>query len=236
MAGSSRRRPRAGEVKAVAVDVDGTLTTDNRRVGLDAVAALRRVDDSGVPVMLASGNVLPIAYALSMYLGFSGPIIAENGGLICHEQKIWTLGDPRGPKAAYEAVLDRMDAPRLFTDKWRVTEVALRPVVKLEDVERIVKKTGLEVDVLTSGFAIHIMTKGMNKLVGVRRACEILDIPLGSTAAIGDADNDMMMIKECGFGVAVGNAFSGTKRIASHVTKGRNGRGVVEALEWLRLI
>ncbi len=235
MAGS-RRRPGEGEVRAVAVDVDGTLSTDDRRVGLEAVAALRKVDDSGVPVMLASGNVLPIAYALSLYLGFKGPIIAENGGLVCHEQRIWTLGDPKKPKAAYRAVLEKMEAPRLFTDKWRVTEVALRPVVSLAEVKRIVKATGLEVDVLTSGFAFHIMTRGMNKLVGVKKACEILDIPLESVAAIGDADNDMTMIRECGYGVAVGNAFSGTKRIASHVTRGKNGAGVVEALKWLRLV
>ena len=232
MAGS-RRRPRAGEVKAVAVDVDGTLTDESRRVGLEAIAALRKVEDSGVHVMLASGNVLPIAYALSIYLGFKGPIVAENGGIVCHEQKIWTLGDPRKPKAAYRHLLTKMDAPRLFTDKWRVTEVALRPIVKLETVRRHLR--GFDVDVLTSGYAIHIMTKGMNKVVGVRKASEILDIPIGEVAAVGDADNDLAMIAECGFGVAVGNAFVGTRKAASHVTKGKNGAGVVEALEWLRL-
>jgi len=151
----SRRRPRPGEVKAVAVDVDGTLTDDSRRVGLDAVAALRKVEDSGVHVMLASGNVLPIAYALSTYLGFKGPVIAENGGLVCYEQKVYMQGDPRKPKAAYRHLLTKMDAPRLFTDKWRVTEIGLRPVVKLAAVKRAVK--GFDVDVLTSGYAIHIM-------------------------------------------------------------------------------
>lgn len=233
MAGA-RRRPRQGEVKAVAVDVDGTLTDNSRRVGLEAVAALRSVADSGVPVMLASGNVLPIAYAISTYLGLKGPVIAENGGIVCHEQKIWRLGDPRAAKAAYKHLLTKMDAPRLFTDKWRVTEIGLRPIVKLEDVKRIVR--GFDVDVQTSGYAIHIMTKGMNKFVGVRKSCEILGISVNGVAAIGDSDNDMTMIRECGFGVAVGNAFEGTKRVASHVTKGANSAGVVEGLEWLRLI
>jgi len=216
------------------VDVDGTLTDESRRVGLDAIAALRNVEDSGVPVMLASGNVLPIAYALSVYLGFNGPIIAENGGIVCNGQQIYIQGDPRKPKAAYKHLLTEMDAPRLFTDKWRVTEVALRPIMKLATVKRVLR--GMDVDVQTSGYAIHIMTKGMNKLVGVEKACEILSLPLESVAAIGDADNDMNMICHCGFGVAVGNAFVGTKRVASHVTRGENGAGVVEALKWLRLV
>jgi len=235
VAGSRRRpTPGKGEVRAVAVDVDGTLTRADRRVGLGAVEALRKVEDSGVPVMLASGNVLPIAFALSTYLGFKGPVIAENGGIVCHNQRIWTLGDPRVPKAAYRHLLTKIDAPRLFTDKWRVTEVALRPIVKLETVRRHLR--GFDVDVLSSGFAVHIMTKGMNKVVGVRKACEILDIPINEAAAIGDADNDIGMITECGFGIAVGNAFAGTKKVASHVVRGEDGAGVVEALEWLRLV
>lgn len=228
------RRPRPGEVKAVAVDVDGTLTDDSRRVGLEAVAALRAVQDSGVPVMLASGNVLPIAYALSMYLGMKGPVIAENGGIVCHEQRTCVLGDPRKAKAAYKHLLTKMDAPRLFTDKWRVTEIGLRPVVKFEAVKKALR--GFDVDVQTSGYAIHIMTKGMNKFEGVKRACELLGISVGEVAAIGDSNNDMAMIRGCGFGVAVGNAYAGTKRAAAHVTRGKNGKGVVEALEWLRLL
>ena len=233
MAGA-RRRPRPGEVKAVAIDVDGTLTEDSRRIGLGAIAALRKVEDSGVPVMLASGNVLPIAYALSTYLGFRGPIIAENGGIVCYEQRVCMLGDPRKAKAAYAHLLTKMDAPRLFTDKWRVTEIGLRPVVKVEAVRRALR--GFDVDVQTSGYAVHIMSKGMNKFVGVKRACEILGTSVQEVAAIGDSDNDLKMIRQCGFGVAVGNAYAGTKKAASHVTKRKNGEGVVEALEWLRLI
>jgi len=230
---SRKGRPDKGDVKALAVDVDGTLADDCRRVNLDAVADLRKVQDSGVPVMLASGNVLPIAYALSNYLGLTGPIIAENGGIVCHEQKIWVLGDARGPLEAYEHLLTKMDAERLFTDKWRETEVGLRREVSLEKVREILK--GWDVEVETTGWAIHIMKKGMDKFVGVVKGCELLGISPKDVAAIGDSDNDEMMIRECGWGIAVGNAFDGTKRAASFVAKGSDGAGVIEGLRWLRL-
>jgi phosphoglycolate phosphatase (TIGR01487 family) len=220
-------------VKALAVDVDGTLSDDKRRVSLEAVAALRRAQDSGVQVMLASGNVLPIAYALSNYLGFAGPVIAENGGIVCHAQKVWVLGDQRRPMHAYEHLRTRMEAERLFTDRWRETEVGLRRDVDLDEVKRILD--GWDVEVETTGWAIHIMNTGMNKFVGVRKACEILGIAVGDVAAIGDSDNDEMMIRECGWGVAVGNAFEGTKSAASFVAAGRNGSGVIEGLRWLGL-
>ena len=112
-------RPEKGEVRAVVVDIDGTLTDDSRRMSLEAVAALRRVNDSGVVVMLASGNVLPIAYAISTYMGFDGPMVAEYGGIVCHRQKVWVLGHPERPKEAYGHLLTKMPAERLFTDRWR---------------------------------------------------------------------------------------------------------------------
>lgn len=221
-------------VKALAVDVDGTLSDDRRRVSLEAVEALRRVQDSGVPVMLASGNVLPISYALSNYLGLTGPVIAENGGIVCHDQKIWILGDQKRPKEAYEYLRTKMDAERLFTDRWRETEIGLKRDVDLEKVKSVLK--GWEVEVETTGWAVHILTKGMNKFVGVRKACEILGITVDDVAAFGDSDNDEMMIRGCGWGIAVGNAFECTKEAASFTAKGANGAGVVEGLRWLRLV
>ena len=229
-----RDRPGPGKIRALAVDVDGTLADDSRRVHLGAVAALRKVNDSGVPVMLASGNVLPIAYALSNYLGLTGPIIAENGGIVSYKQKIWILGDPESPRKAYDFLKTKMDAERLFTDRWRETEVGLKRDVSLEKVRETLK--GWDVEVQTTGWAVHIMHKGMNKFVGVRKGCELLDISAKDVAAVGDSDNDEMMISECGWGVAVGNAFDGTKHVASFVARSPDGAGVIEGLEWLGLL
>ncbi len=230
-----RGRPSPGDVKAVVVDIDGTLTDESRRMSLEAVSALRRAEDSGVRVVLASGNVLPIAYAVSTYMGFKGPIVSENGGIVSHGQQVWMLGKADGPKAAWELVKDGLpEAERLFTDRWRETEVGMRQDVDVETVRGLVET--LEVDVQTTGWAIHIMAKGMDKVVGVRKACELMGLGLEDVAAIGDSENDINMITGCGWGVAIGNADPRTKASASFVAEGAHGRGVVEALEWLRVL
>lgn len=224
-------------MRAVVVDIDGTLTDDSRRMSLEAVSALRRVEDSGVVVMLASGNVLPVAYAVSTYMGFKGPIVAENGGVVCHGQKVWVLGDPAAPMEAWDLVRKAFpSAQRLFTDRWRETEVGLREDDGL-DLERVREVlSGLRVDVQTTGWAVHIMSEGMDKSVGVAKACEIVGLDIRRAAAIGDSENDMRMMDECGWGVAIGNADERTKASASHVTEGEHGEGVVEALRWLRVL
>jgi hypothetical protein len=106
--------------------------------------------------------------------------------------------------------------------------------VSLEKVREVLKDW--DVDVQTTGWAVHIMEKGMNKFVGVKKACELLGITPKDVAAFGDSDNDEMMIRECGWGIAVGNALEGTKKAASFVANGPNGAGVVEGLVWLGLI
>jgi hydroxymethylpyrimidine pyrophosphatase-like HAD family hydrolase len=146
---------------------------------------------------------------------------------------VYTLADPKEPRAAYDHLRTKMDAGRLFTDKWRETEIGLKREVSLERVKELLKDW--KVDVQTTGWAVHIMQKGMNKFLGVKKACELLGLSVDEIAAIGDSDNDEMMIRECGWGVAVGNAFDGTKKAARYVAKGADGTGVVEGLTWLRL-
>jgi len=222
-------------VRGVVVDIDGTLTDDSRRMSLEAVAALRTVEDSGVSVMLASGNVLPIAYAVSTYMGFGGPIIAENGGVVCHRQRVWELGDDERPREAWELL--RRELPgveRLFTDRWRETEIGLKQGVDLGLVRELLRP--MQVDVQTTGWAVHIMNKGMDKFVGVTKACEIMGLDVDRVAAIGDSENDIRMIEGCGWGIAIGNADERTRSAASYVARKSNGDGVIEGLKWLRLL
>lgn len=230
---NDRGRPGRGDVKGVVVDIDGTLSGANRRIGLDAIAALRQVNDSGVVVMLASGNVLPVAYSLAVYCGFEGPIIAENGGIVSYRQAVWKLAEPDVPMKAFELLSRSMRVERLFTDRWRETEVGIKQEHDLEEVRRLVE--GLDVDVQSTGWAIHLMHKGMDKMIGVRKACDIVGVDVREVAAIGDSENDERMLRECGWGLCVGNAPESTKRAATHVVDNESGDGVVEALRWLRL-
>ncbi|MCR8843870.1 Cof-type HAD-IIB family hydrolase [Paenibacillus sp. SC116] len=58
-----------------------------------------------------------------------------------------------------------------------------------------------------------------------------LGIPIERTIAFGDADNDMLLLKRAGLGVAMGNASSDVKEIADYVTASNEEDGVAKLLD-----
>ena len=71
--------PDGWKPKAIAVDIDGTITDYNKKLHLEAINALRRIEEAGIPIILATGNVRAITYGLSRFIGATGPMVCENG-------------------------------------------------------------------------------------------------------------------------------------------------------------
>lgn len=221
--------------KAVVCDVDGTITNSSKIIQTLGIEVLRQAQDKGCTVMLASGNVLPVVYGLSTFIGLRGPVVAENGGMVSYNDEVHTLFSNEVPLKAYEHLREVMPGVRrLYTDHWRRTEVGLNREADISKVMEALKDWPLEVE--ATGFAIHLMQKGHSKMAGVRKACELIGVDVSEVAAFGDADNDEAMLRDCGYGVAVGNASEKAKRAADLVTKGRHAEGVREGLLSLGLI
>ncbi len=73
------------------------------------------------------------------------------------------------------------------------------------------------------------------KAYGIRFFEDYLGIARKNTVAIGDADNDISMIREAGIGVAMNNASEEVKQAADYVTKlDNNAGGVAESLRRFR--
>lgn len=221
--------------KAVVCDVDGTITDSSKHIQAQGIEALRQARDSGAMVMLASGNVLPVAFGLSAFIGLDGPVIAENGGVVSYRENIYRLHSCEIPERAFEHLQKEMPGvERLFTDNWRQTEVGLKRTNDLEQVRRTLE--GWDMEIEATGFAIHLMERGHSKMSGVRKVCELLNIGVEDVVAFGDADNDVKMLKECGFGIAVGNASPAAKAAADYVTLSKHAAGVAEGLVYLGMI
>ena len=51
-------------IDAIAVDIDGTITDNKRRLCYSAMEAIRKAEDAGVPTIIVTGNI--VTYALSL--------------------------------------------------------------------------------------------------------------------------------------------------------------------------
>jgi len=68
--------------RLAAVDLDGTLLGPDKQIGPENAAAVQRLRENGVTVIIASGRRHQNSVRFQRELGLTGPIIACQGGLI----------------------------------------------------------------------------------------------------------------------------------------------------------
>jgi phosphoglycolate phosphatase (TIGR01487 family) len=217
--------------KAIAVDIDGTLTNKKRAINCRAVEALRKLK---IPVVLATGNISCFARAVAKMIGVSDIVICENGGVVrfSYDGDDIVLGDKQKCLRALEILKERFDV-ELLDVEYRKSEVCLRRNFPIEEARKILPK---DVRIVDTGFAYHIIDANVSKGRALKFIADKLGLDVKDFVAIGDSENDIEMLEVAGFGVAVANADLKLKEVADLVTSKPNGDGVVEALEFLGLI
>ncbi|MEM3395749.1 MAG: phosphoglycolate phosphatase [Thermoplasmata archaeon] len=213
--------------KALFVDIDGTITDEERRAELEAVEILRNLSKK-LTVVLTSGNVLPVAFGIRQFIGLHGPVIAENGGVVLCNNEVEVLATIEEVERFFRAAQQQIKMERIFTDRWRLTEIAVKPDA---DYERIVELSkGFRVRIERTGFAIHIMPEHVSKASAMEHICKKLGVSLEECIAVGDGDNDARMLEIAGFSGAPANASELAKQKAKYVAKNAYGKGFVEII------
>jgi phosphoglycolate phosphatase len=194
---------------------------------------VRRMSEAGIPVVLASGNVLPLALALHRFLGLSGPIVAENGGVVYHREGgrdiVEHLADRRLAVAAYRQLVKAgLPVRRLFTDRWRESEVALEEGVSERKIRQVLR--GQPILVESTGFAMHLIQRGAGKLPALRHALSPLGLEPEDCLAVGDGNNDVAMLRASAYAVSFPSGSVRARHAADYVTHAEYGFGFVEAV------
>lgn len=226
-------------IRAVATDIDATLTDDERVLSLAAAEALRIAEDNGVPIMLVSGNVLPICHSLNVYLGLSGPIVAENGGVVFWKNgpRLKLLKDRKEADRGFDYISKRLPVKRILTDRWRETEVAIEEGdIDPRMVRQLLQEGGFDLYVNSTGFGLHIMEPGLSKLKGLELASSWLGIGIDEVLAMGDSEADMEFLEHCGFSGVPANAPPEVKAKAGYAARVPFGEGVVDILTHYKVI
>ena len=104
----------------------------------------------------------------------------------------------------------------------------------IDTPEEVCRKidTDKDLTVISSGPSFYdIMTAGVSKGKALLDLADYLEIPRSMTFAIGDSDNDISMIADAAYGIAMGNACDGAKKAAAHITAAVSEMGFAKAVD-----
>lgn len=265
----------SSKIRAVFLDLDGTLNNDDKIITERTRSALMRAQIQGVRLVLASARPSPGLYKERDILHlqeYGGVLMSYNGGRIVDAatgkvlfetamniktakeilrmlEKLpvtpilddgcrFYVTDPDGYKVPYECQNNRMTcmqvnnlADFLWFAPIKIL-LSVQPELLSEIKAQIACLLPRELTVVqTAPFYLEIIPSSINKGQGIVDTCRALEICPEETAAFGDAENDIPMLKAAGVGVAMGNASDGVKAAADEVTAGNNDDGIALWLE-----
>jgi phosphoglycolate phosphatase (TIGR01487 family) len=222
-------------LKALLTDIDGTITDPTRRIDTGSIDTIRSLIDQGIEVVLASGNTPCFMDALCKMIGTHGTFIAENGGVF----RVGYTGTLRikGEQNVCRNALERVQAHyrvqgielELFSPTYRFSDLAFARTVPVDEVRMILRDQ--PVQVLDTGYAIHLQSPGVNKGTALLALAREMDLSPSDFLAIGDSLNDIEMLRTAGIGVTVANAHPDIKAVAQYVARNEYGSGFVESMK-----
>jgi phosphoglycolate phosphatase len=215
-------------IRALAVDIDGTLSDQNRVLCPSAIETVRKLR---LPVVLTTGNTHCFTRTVSILLGTPRIFIAENGGVVSHsEEEMEILADLQICEEAFLELSRIFPLKRFHSSSYRFTDIALQRDFDIDAAKRYVQKKGLPVDIIDTIFAVHIKDKKVDKGTGLRRIADRMRFGLKEFAAIGDSGSDLPMFELAGFRASVANAGPELKAASDYVAKEKYGQGFAEII------
>jgi len=220
------------KIKVLATNVDGTLTNMKHKISVKAIEAIRKLEKKGFPVILASGNALCVLKTLKNYIGCSGALIAEGGGVVEYKDTVKILGKGEEARKALTKLKEKFGdkVEESWTNPYRWVDVALKRTVDKNLILKVIQNFP-HLKLLDSGFAYHILDKNVDKGKGLKVAVRLMGFKIKETAVIGDSETDIEMFKVAGLKIALANAPKQLKILANHTTKKSNGEGFTEAVK-----
>ncbi len=200
----------------LALDIDGTLTTEAHRID---PRVFEQLPEWPAPIVIATGKSFPYPIALCHFLGIPERVIAENGGVVCVDDQLSFQGDRTTAENAIEAFTARGGelgwGGADTTNRWRESEIA----ASVDADERLLREVAADfgLEVVDTGYAYHLKTPGVEKGDGLVAAADLLGLDAAEFVAVGDSENDVSLFETAGNSYAVANADEAARAAADTV-------------------
>ena len=212
---------------ALATDYDGTIACDGT-VDDDTAFALQGARSAGLSLILVTGRELADLFNTFPHARLFDRIVAENGAVLYDpaEQTIQSLAPPAAP--ALVSALQRARIPLSVGHSIVATFIPHEHVVF-----NAIRDLDLDWHVIFNKDAVMALPAGVSKATGLRIALQSMNMTAEQVVGVGDAENDLALLRLCGLGVAVENALPEVRDGADLVIPQARGAGVRELIRRL---
>jgi hypothetical protein len=212
--------------RVLACDYDGTVASQGI-LEPDTVDSIRRLRESGRRVVLVTGRILDELLDICDDVDVFDLAVVENGALLYNpatgRQQLLAPTLPRRFVAALQAqAVTPLSVGRAILSTWEPFESAV--VHTIHEME-------LDLQIVFNKHSVMVLPASVNKATGLTVALDRPGETAEATVAVGDAENDLVMLGMAGCAVAVGNALTSVKERADLVMPGRAGEGVRELID-----
>jgi HAD superfamily hydrolase (TIGR01484 family) len=212
--------------RVLACDYDGTIASQGI-LDAETVDSLHRLRDSGRRAVLVTGRILDELLDICDDVDIFDLAVVENGALTYNpatgKQRLLAPALPRRFVAALQAqAVTPLSVGRAILSTWEPFEsVVVHTIHEME----------LDLQILFNKHSVMVLPASVNKATGLTVALDMLGETAEATVAVGDAENDLVMLGMAGCAVAVSNALASVKERADLVMPGRAGEGVRELID-----
>jgi len=236
--------------RLLALDLDNTLLTKDKRISSENKKWIRRAEAAGVTILFATGRGRQTTQHLKEELDLTGPMVLVNGAEVWAGQNqllrryfieksdIRYLHDLA---VRYDAKFWGYSADSLtkmkdwnesmFDVDWLKFGIRKDDLSLIKQIRKEAQKLPNVEITRSASVNMEVSLKGVSKATGVKKVCEHMNIGMENVMAMGDNLNDLELIKAAGFGVAMENADDVLKDVADAVTTHHEEDGVARAIE-----
>jgi hydroxymethylpyrimidine pyrophosphatase-like HAD family hydrolase len=207
--------------RVLACDYDGTVASQGV-LAPETAAALQRLRESGRRVILVTGRILDEILDICDDMDVFDLAVLENGALLYNpatgRQRLLAPSLPARFVDALKAHgVTPLSVGRAICSTWDPFEAV---------VVRTIHEMELDLQIVFNKHSVMVLPASVNKATGLSTALDVLGETAEATVAVGDAENDLVMLRMVGCGVAVANALASVKNRADLVMDEPAGAGV----------
>ncbi|MBB5179925.1 hypothetical protein HNQ44_001349 [Planomicrobium koreense] len=257
--------------KMIAIDLDGTLLTDELTISPNTITAIQQAIEMGTVVTIATGRMFSSAKLIAQQVGIDAPLITYQGAMIksvgaadvLYERAVSSSISQKLVELAFERDIhlqvyqDDILYGAAETDKLVAYAEAVQVPYAVEpdliglaqngftkllfiDEPHVLDPLQQELEALFGESAyiakskknyLEVTHPEANKGSALLFLANALGIDRSEIIGIGDNHNDSELLKQAGFGIAMGNAVQAVKDIADYTSLSNNDEGVRHAID-----